>query len=111
MNYTKTIKKYNPLQFKFSEMIHATRTKDRRQKIFNEVEFIDYPFLYELWDKQKGICFYQDCNCEMVLTFNLKTRLDNQISIQRLDNSLGHVKSNCVFSCFKCNVVLRKEKK
>ena len=112
MNYKKTIKQDNPLHFKFSEMIHSTRTKDRNQKNFNEVEFIDYPFLYELWNNQKGICFYEDCRCEMVLTFNTHTtKLDNQISVQRLDNSLGHIKSNCVFSCFKCNVLLRKEKK
>ena len=31
-------------------------------------------------------------------------------TIERLDNSIGHIKSNCVLCCFKCNLSKKSNK-
>ena len=36
---------------------------------------------------------------------------DDLASIERLDNSIGHIKSNCVLCCLKCNKSNKSEKK
>ena len=100
--YKEEQKKENPLHIKFLHMIQGSKTADKKSnRTYNEEDFITEDFLNELWVKQNGLCFYEICECKLTLEFN---RNSNQISIQRLNNELPHIQSNCVLSCFKCNV-------
>ena len=49
------------------------------------------------------------CECELDWSHQLHIRRPKQVTLQRLNNKLGHIKGNCVYACFECNVVKRIE--
>jgi len=103
-------KKHNPLHLKILNMITNSVASDtKKNRTYDENDYIDYDFLYNLWEKQEGKCGYECCKCEMVLTFNKDTRNPYQVSVQRLNNDIAHIKSNVILSCFMCNVIKHRE--
>ena len=52
-------------------------------------------------------CSY--CECELDWSHQLHIRRPKQVTLQRLDNKIGHIKGNCVYACFECNVIKRME--
>ena len=97
----------NPLNTKFKVMIHNSIKSDTKSnRLYDPQDYIDEDFLNYVWNDQGRCCYH--CNCEMTLDFNTNIRNPTQISVQRLDNDLPHLKSNCVLSCLSCNVK-RKE--
>ena len=52
-------------------------------------------------------CSY--CECELDWSHQLHIRRPKQVTLQRLNNKLGHIKGKCVYACFECNVVKRIE--
>tara|TARA_R110000868_G_scaffold30901_2_gene113743 strand:- start:3313 stop:4005 length:693 start_codon:yes stop_codon:yes gene_type:complete len=96
-------KKENPLQIKFKNMIKDSKTSDKKSnRTYEEEYYITKVFLNELWIKQDKKCYYDCCNIEMALDFDKSNT--KRISIQRLNNDIAHIQSNCVFSCIQCNV-------
>ena len=105
-----TDKKENPLHIKFMNMIGTSKANDKKKnRTYDADEYITEDYLNELWVKQNKKCFYEDCECELILCFNKDTREDSMLTIQRLKNDIAHVKSNSVLSCFRCNVIAHKE--
>jgi len=103
-------KQNNPLEVKLKTMIRSSKKADKiYNRIYEDKDYVDYDFLLGLWETQTGLCGYDQCKCEMVLTFNLETRNPQQISIQRLDNKIAHIKPNVILSCFECNVCKNME--
>ena len=80
-----------------NHMINGSRRTDKKQNLFDENQFIDEQFVSNLLDLYKN-CIY--CNCEL----NFDKRNSQLATIERLDNSLGHIKRNCVIACYTCNV-------
>ncbi len=68
-------------------------------KKFNRECNITTEFIHKMLHHQTYRCFYCDC----VLSLINGNRLHNQASVDRVDNSFGHVISNCVMSCISCN--------
>jgi hypothetical protein len=90
----------NPLHIKFIHMIHGSiRSDTKYNRLYDPQEYIDEEFLIYLWNEQDQQCYH--CNGEMTLDF---TRSPSQISIQRLNNDLPHIKTNCVLACLSCNL-------
>jgi hypothetical protein len=109
--YYEDKKRTNPLTTKFKNMIHRSMRNDKKyNRIYDDADYIDEAYLNKLWINQVQLCFYQDCNCIMTLDFTTTTHIPTQISVQRLNNDLPHIKSNCVLSCLSCNLK-RKELK
>ena len=88
----------NPVKITIQKMIYNSKQYDKKYDIYDPVNFIDYCFVENLLDDYKH-CYYQDCKVEL----QIMERKDNLATIERLDNSLGHIKSNCVICCWKCN--------
>ena len=63
----------------------------------NADRFIDKCFLEGLVEDSRGECHY--CHTEI----QYKTYNKTLATIERLDNSIGHLKSNCVIACLPCN--------
>ena len=78
-------------------IIHNSKSNDKKFNIFDKNQFIDKQFVSNLLDLYKN-CIY--CNCEL----NFDKLNPKLASIERLDNTLGHIKRNCVIACFTCNV-------
>jgi hypothetical protein len=76
--------------------IRNFRVFDKKHNEFDISKFIDYPFLIDLLNRELK-CVY--CNCE----FEYIEKSNNVVSLERINNSLGHIKSNCVLACFGCN--------
>jgi hypothetical protein len=88
----------DPVKITIESMIKHSKEKDKKYNRYDPVNFIDYCFAENLLDDYKH-CYYEDCGCELQL---IKFQ-DNLATIERLDNNIGHVKSNCVICCLKCN--------
>ena len=93
-----------PLHIKFVFMIHNSKKCDKKNGLLYEDEdYITIEFLNELFCLQQGKCFYQECEVELTLDFNKHKLNPTQISVQRHNNLLAHIQTNCCLSCLKCN--------
>lgn len=78
--------------------LSCVRGKDKRHKRSFDLTL---EFLYDLYEKQNTQCYY----CNTVLNVeNMNIKTFNQVSIDRKDSNLGHIKENCVLSCLHCNM-------
>jgi hypothetical protein len=80
-------------------MIISSRRSDKFKDMLDENHFIDMCFLKtKLNDYPDLKCYH----CKQTMSFNPDNR-QNLITIERMDNSIGHIKSNCEFCCLLCN--------
>ena len=88
----------DPIDITIKHMIRSSKQEDKKKNRYYESEFVDYEFLKKLIDITNDICVYCDCPLQYTnYTSDLAT-------IERIDNELGHIKSNVLISCYKCNV-------
>ena len=89
----------DPIKVNIEQWVYNTRNYDKMYNIYDADRFIDKCFLKGLIEDHKQ-CYYGDC--KVILQY---TEYRNDLAtIERLDNSIGHIKSNCVLCCLKCNV-------
>ena len=79
-------------------MITNSKYRDKKYNRYDIVNFIDKCFLKNLIEDSENKCYYCKCDLQYMVKQN------NLASIERIDNSIGHIKSNCVISCFHCNI-------
>jgi len=92
----------DPVKVCIRHWIKGSKGSDKKYNRFDADRFIDKCFLKELI-KDYPNCHY--CNIELQYFDNNNTLA----TIERLNNKLGHIKSNCVIACRKCN--LSRERK
>jgi len=88
----------NPIHITIKYMIGNSKNEDKKYDRYNQSEFIDYEYLFNLIDISNDECFY--CQCQIQYTYYQ----DNLGTIERLNNSFGHNKKNVVIACKKCNI-------
>lgn len=92
----KTIIKYreehNPLMLLLAT---SRNVSIKRNHEFN----IDIQYMYDMWDKQHGLCYYS--KIPMTKTFNQKSPY--QMSIDRTNSSKGYIKGNICLCCLSMN--------
>ena len=88
----------DPIKVTIKNMIHDSKATDKKKNRYDSDRFIDKCFLEGLIEEYPH-CYYDDCKIELQYVHYQ----DNLATIERLDNSIGHIKSNCVICCFKCN--------
>ena len=96
----------DPIKVSIKQWIISRRQYDKMRNIYDADRFIDKCFLEGLVEDYKQ-CYYGDCQDAVGLgPVNLQYTeyQDDLATIERLDNSIGHIKSNCVLCCLKCNV-------
>ena len=94
----------DPLKITIKSMIQASKESDKKYDRYDVVNFVDYGFLENLLDDFSHCC-YPDCNAELQ-TVHYQ---DDLATIESLDNSIGHIKSNCVICCMKCNKIKKSD--
>jgi hypothetical protein len=85
------------IEFIQKRMIKNSREADKKYNRYDPDNFIDKCFLEGLFEDSQN-CHY----CNVDFTYNEK--IDTFVTIERLNNSIGHIKSNCVLACFSCNL-------
>ena len=84
------------IEFIQKRMIYSSRQSDKKYNRYDADHFIDKPFLEGLFEDSQN-CHY----CDVEFTYN--ERCDTLVTIERLNNNIGHIKSNCVLACWDCN--------
>jgi len=79
-------------------MIKGAKRSDIKNNRYDANNFIDYCFL-KILSEEYTHCCWPDCEVELQYIENK----DNLATVERLDNSIGHTKANCVLACLKCN--------
>ena len=80
--------------------IYGHRSADKRaERVWEEAEYITADDVFKLWSEQGGKC--KLCDKGMQLDWG---RGDHeQVSVDRIDNALAHIKKNCRLTCLACN--------
>jgi len=86
--------------------INGYKQQDKKKNVYDEELFIKCEETYEMLMKSELKCNYC-CNNIFVLydTF----RDDNQWSLDRINNDIGHNITNVCISCLKCNLQRRNK--
>ena len=87
----------DPIKITINKWINNSKSKDKKYNRFDIVNFIDKCFCANLIEEYPN-CYY--CSVEL----QYKIYQDDLATIERVDNTLGHIKSNCVIACKSCNV-------
>ena len=87
----------DPIKVTINNWITASRASDKKYDRYDANNFIDKCFLQGLVEDYPN-CYY----CTIPLQ-HIEFQ-DDLATIERIDNSLGHIKSNCVIACRKCNL-------
>jgi hypothetical protein len=86
------------LKITIKNMLSCSKRSDKKNNRYDIINFIDRCFLENLIDDCEDKCYY----CKSELQYIIYQ--GNLATIERLDNDLGHIKSNCVIACKTCNV-------
>ena len=103
----------DPVKVSIKQWIFSSWQYDKMRNIYDADRFIDKCFMEGLVEDYKQ-CYYGDCkDADGLGPVNLQYTeyQDDLATIERLDNSIGHIKSNCVLCCLKCNKSNKSEKK
>jgi len=93
--YKKQHKEYRQNNWN-KELLHHCKLHDKEK---NRMFDLDEEWIKIMLKYQNGLCAI--CGDEMILTNGNKN--PKQISIDRINNSLGHLKTNCCLTCWNCN--------
>ena len=85
------------IEFIKKRMIQNSRDNDKKYNRYDANNFIDLCFLNGLFE-DTTTCHY----CSVDFTYN--ERCNTLVTIERLNNNIGHTKSNCVLACWECNM-------
>lgn len=85
------------IEYIIKNMVKNSRRCDIEKDRYDANNFIDKCFLEGLFEDSDK-CHY----CDIPFTYTEKK--GTFVSIERLDNKIGHIKSNCVIACLGCNL-------
>eukprot|EP00121_Abeoforma_whisleri_P005848 Awhi_evm1s5304 len=92
------------IKFTLKNMIHHSKEGDIKKDRYDANNFIDICFLEMTYEElvENGMECYYYGDCKNTLELNPKqdgrVKPDTLITIERLNNDMGHIKSNCVFA-------------
>jgi hypothetical protein len=86
----------DPVEVTIKNWICHSRKSDKKYNRYDANNFIDKCFLEGLVEDYSD-CFY----CSVKLQYIVYQ--DDLATIERINNDIGHIKSNCVLACMKCN--------
>lgn len=87
----------DPIPITIGNMIRGAKQTDKRHNRYDIVNLVDTDFLKNLIEDSETCCY-----CECILQYRLYQ--SNLGTLERIDNSLGHIKTNCKIACLSCNL-------
>jgi hypothetical protein len=94
----------NILEKEINKKLSSYKSQDKKNNKFDEINIINYENIIEKLLSCKQKCYY--CNVNMLLLYD-DYRCENQWTLDRIDNDIGHNTNNVVISCLKCNLERR----
>jgi hypothetical protein len=99
----------NIMNRRYYNLVGNSRVGDIKANRYDKANHITVKYLRELKKECGEKCSY--CGCELDWTNQVHIRRPKQVTLQRRNSAIGHIKDNCVYACFECNVVKRMENK
>jgi hypothetical protein len=81
--------------------LESYKRQDIKKDRYDVEYFINLHECYSKMLSSKLKCYY--CKCETVV-FYTEVRQDNQWTLERIDNNIGHTNDNTVVCCLECNL-------
>ena len=81
-----------------NRIVRDSKRFDIRKGIYDRENLVDKEFLLAQNEKQRTMCFY----CDVPMAQHNRN-IRQGLTLERLDVSKGHIKSNCVLCCKSCN--------
>ena len=81
-----------------NRIVRDSKRFDIRHGLYDKDNLVDTEFLLGQNEKQRTLCFY----CEVPMAQHKRT-IRQGLTLERLDVTKGHIKSNCVLACKSCN--------
>ena len=88
----------DPIKITINRWIRRSRQADKKHERYDSNNFIHTDFLKGLIEDCKNECHY----CKTAVQYT--EYASNIATIERLDNKIGHICSNCVIACRTCNL-------
>lgn len=82
-----------------AKKVWDNQKKDRTRFTWNPSEYMTEQWVYDTNASQQQRCYYCKIDCQRT---NMRG-IQNGLQIERLDNKLPHLKTNCVICCQACN--------
>ena len=87
----------------FNMKIQNYKNQDNKAKRdFKADDYIDEEFIFQQQKKTNNKCSY--CLKDLEIFIDNENSVKSNLTIDRIDNKLAHIKSNCKICCFMCNV-------
>ena len=88
----------DPVEITIQHMVMASKQHDKKKLRYDEINFITKQFVSNLIKESHNNC----CYCFKELNFD--KRNSALATIERVNNSIGHIKSNVKIACLTCNL-------
>ena len=88
----------DPIKVTIQSLLKDARQSDRKYNRYDADRFIDKCFLKGLIEDYPT-CYYEDCKTPL----QYREYKETLATIERINNKIGHIKSNCVLCCLRCN--------
>lgn len=88
--------------------INGYKNQDNKKKNYDEFNFVSIANVLNLFKEQNLNCYYCQEKCLLFYKF---VRENKQWTLDRIDNSIGHVSNNVILSCLHCNLKRRNTNK
>jgi hypothetical protein len=98
------MKEYSQINYA-KRMIISAKQKDKKRGRISECKYITESKIFELQEVQENLCRY--CETKMKFGIGINRIESNALTLERIDNTTGHIEENCVLSCHHCNVALK----
>lgn len=93
-------KNRNVIDYFNNKIQHYKHQDDVAGRQYNNENYVDYKWITKALEEAKMCC----CHCGNVMELSQEdNKIESNITIDRIDNSKGHLKDNCIVSCFLCN--------
>jgi hypothetical protein len=87
----------------FTMKVQNYKKQDEKAKRdFKADDYIDENFIFHQQKKSNNKCSY--CLKDLEIFIDNNNNVKSDLTIDRIDNGLAHIKSNCKLACFLCNV-------
>jgi hypothetical protein len=105
-NFTHSNSITEVIKKEINKKISGYKQQDLLKKVYNEAEFLDFENVITKLVDSELKCYY--CKCEILILYDI-VRETKQWSIDRINNDIGHNKTNFHISCLHCNLKRRKK--
>ena len=92
---------YPIIERQIQNKIRGYKSQDMDKGIYQEEQFVTYPYVYALIQEYKMRCYY--CKESTMILYEC-VREPKQWTLERIDNSAGHNCGNVQIACLQCNL-------